>query len=102
MKADTMGNSEIPGYIPPWVSGGGGVGGHVIDPNDQIGDGGGYYDFSPAPSPTANNTPQTMAEALSPAPVVTVTDDTMKINIDQPTLIVGILVAVGLFIFAAK
>lgn len=102
MRSDTMGMSEIPGYVPPWVSGGGGVGGHVVDPNTMIGDGGGYYDWNPTPSPAVNNTPQTMAEALTPVTTTTVADGTLSLQIDQQTLLIAAAVAIGLFFFAAK
>lgn len=101
MRSDTMGMSEIPGYVPPWVSGGGGVGGHINEVPD-IDVNGGFYDWNPTPSPAVNNTPQTMAEALTPVTTTTVADGTLSLQIDQQTLLIAAAVAIGLFFFAAK
>jgi len=107
MRATTMGMSEIPGYVPPWVSGGGGSGGtRVIEPIDPLGSGGDpdVYGFYNQPTPSAAGPgPQTMAEALgnSPAPMP-VDDGSLKINIDQQTLLIGLAVAAGLLFFATR
>lgn len=100
MKAETMGMSEIPGYVPPWIGGGGGVGGHVNDVPD-IGSNGGDDDFF-IPAPSQTYAPQTTAQA-APTPVVeTAAANNLTVQIDQPTLLVGALVVVGLFFFASR
>lgn len=99
-----MGLAEIPGYVPPWIGGGGGVGGHVNDVPETVYNGGDDDLYIPAPSQT--NGPQTMAQALTPNPTpvveTTTTANTLTVQIEPPTLIVGALVIVGLFFFASR
>lgn len=103
-----MGNMslDVPYWVSPEISGWGGVGGHVVAPYDALGSGGGGGGFDyeiPAPSP-AGPGPQTMAQALNPTPQTpTATDDgSLKINIDQQTLLIGLAVAAGLLFFATR
>lgn len=96
MKAETMGMSEIPGYVPPWIGGGGGVGGHVNDVPD-IGSNGGDDDFF-IPAPSQTSVPQTTAQPV----IETAAANNLTVQIDQPTLLVGTLVIVGLLFFASR